>query len=53
MQVMGIWPKFADGTDINAVDVLKSKQLVILYEYIYIYLHTTLFLYMYVDIRKF
>jgi hypothetical protein len=33
--VMGIWPKSADGTDINAVDVLKSKQLVNIYKTIF------------------
>jgi WD40 repeat protein len=27
-QVMGIWPPNADGTDVNALDVLKSKRLV-------------------------
>jgi WD40 repeat protein len=26
--VMGIWPKYSDGTDINAVDVSKKKNLI-------------------------
>ena len=25
---MGIWPPGADGTDVNALDVLESKELV-------------------------
>jgi hypothetical protein len=27
-QVMGIWPKYADGTDINAIDVNPDLQIV-------------------------
>ena len=29
VQVMGIWPPGADGTDVNALDVLESKVCVV------------------------
>jgi len=32
--VMGIWPPYADGTDINAVDVVPHKCLIATGEYV-------------------
>ncbi len=34
--LMGIWPPYSDGTDINSVDVSKDRELVIIIN-IYIY----------------